>query len=906
LGLKLNAAFTVSAKFDLSNPAGTTGYGLGLTDGTSTHSSDEVVQIVVQKVNGNVVVDLFQADFTAENPFTLLASQTITSAQLAANDQIQFQLDHAANSTAITGSFELLSGGTITGTTTFLGTGQEGTIFTNGVTWTRAELFSFATPATVTISDTTSHSSTVREGDVLAANAASNDADATIHYQWQELISGTWTNIGGATASTYTVLDADEGHVLRVVATTSDLDNSSTPATATSTATATVKDALPTVTTPTISSNDTDGSSVVREGDVLTASASGRSDGDNSISYKWYYATDLTHANAIGTGATHAVSEADEGKTIVVVATSTNGNSETVTATSAATVAVIDETPSITVSISGTAAEGHTLHAVVSGFEDDDTLSYQWQSSLDGGHTWNNIADATSACYQVQEGDHQLQIVVTDTTEDHSGTATASAATYVGTQGDDWNTAASGSWGTATNWSNGAPTSSLDALINATGASYTVSLVSAAVANSLVINSSNATLAAGSDDSLAITGALTVDAGNISLSDSSTQAGHWTIQAASIDLESAATLVGFGKVSGAITNFGSVEAQSSHTLDISGNISGTGSLEVLNHATLEIDGSVAATQTLTFEGGSGATGTLVLDHSLTQSFSAVISGLGQSDDIDLKDLTFTSGHMTASTSYANGDTTLVVSNTSTNQSVSLTLSGDYTHSSWTLAQDSGTGTIFHDPPATDTGAATVAGSASTDLAHTVNAALNMQGATLDQFTFQSDSQSGSLAADPTPVASVDPSATEVVTPDTTSTPSDHQPTAPATTAADTGPASNIAATSQQPTGDITNTGTQAGATTQTAVAPAAIGPNGSDTFVFAANFGHETITNFHPDTDVIEIDHTVFADFQALLAATHDDGHGNAVIAANPNDSITVKNVTVAQLVQHQSDFHFT
>jgi hypothetical protein len=76
--------------------------------------------------------------------------------------------------------------------------------------------------------------------------------------------------------------------------------------------------------------------------------------------------------------------------------------------------------------------------------------------------------------------------------------------------------------------------------------------------------------------------------------------------------------------------------------------------------------------------------------------------------------------------------------------------------------------------------------------------------------------------------------------------------------------------------------------------------------VFAANFGHETITNFHPDTDVIEIDHTVFADFQALLAATHDDGHGNAVIAANPNDSITVKNVTVAQLVQHQSDFHFT
>jgi hypothetical protein len=120
------------------------------------------------------------------------------------------------------------------------------------------------------------------------------------------------------------------------------------------------------------------------------------------------------------------------------------------------------------------------------------------------------------------------------------------------------------------------------------------------------------------------------------------------------------------------------------------------------------------------------------------------------------------------------------------------------------------------------------------------------------------------------------------------------------------PASNVATTSQPPTGDTTNTSTQAGATTQTtSAAPAAAGTNG-DTFVFAANFGHETIANSHPDTDVIEIDHTVFADFQALLAATHDDGSGNAVITANPNDNITIKNVTVAQLVQHQTDFHFT
>jgi hypothetical protein len=106
--------------------------------------------------------------------------------------------------------------------------------------------------------------------------------------------------------------------------------------------------------------------------------------------------------------------------------------------------------------------------------------------------------------------------------------------------------------------------------------------------------------------------------------------------------------------------------------------------------------------------------------------------------------------------------------------------------------------------------------------------------------------------------------------------------------------------------DATGNGTQPGVTTSTASAsPAATTTNG-DTFVFAANFGNATVSNFHPATDVIEIDHSVFANFQALLTATHDDGHGNAVITADPHDTITIKNVTVAQLVQYHDNFHFT
>jgi VCBS repeat-containing protein len=80
---------------------------------------------------------------------------------------------------------------------------------------------------------------------------------------------------------------------------------------------------------------------------------------------------------------------------------------------------------------------------------------------------------------------------------------------------------------------------------------------------------------------------------------------------------------------------------------------------------------------------------------------------------------------------------------------------------------------------------------------------------------------------------------------------------------------------------------------------------GTDVFVFAPNFGQITIANFVPATDTIEISKTMFANVQALLAATHDNSSGNAVITDAAQDTITFKGVTTAQLLAHQSDFHF-
>ncbi|MCP4617981.1 MAG: hypothetical protein GY844_16300 [Bradyrhizobium sp.] len=82
------------------------------------------------------------------------------------------------------------------------------------------------------------------------------------------------------------------------------------------------------------------------------------------------------------------------------------------------------------------------------------------------------------------------------------------------------------------------------------------------------------------------------------------------------------------------------------------------------------------------------------------------------------------------------------------------------------------------------------------------------------------------------------------------------------------------------------------------------GNGGSDTFVFKPASGSATIADFDPVNDTITFASSMFNhNPNDVLAATHDDGHGNTVIALNATDSITLQHVTKAQL--SGSDFHF-
>ena len=77
----------------------------------------------------------------------------------------------------------------------------------------------------------------------------------------------------------------------------------------------------------------------------------------------------------------------------------------------------------------------------------------------------------------------------------------------------------------------------------------------------------------------------------------------------------------------------------------------------------------------------------------------------------------------------------------------------------------------------------------------------------------------------------------------------------------------------------------------------------SDNFVFNfANVGHGAVANFHPATETLQFASPIFANAQAALNATHDDGLGNTVVTLDGHDTVTLSGVVKAQL--HVTDFH--
>ena len=281
---------------------------------------------------------------------------------------------------------------------------------------------------------------TVGAGETLTATTdLIEDEDgltgATFTYQW--LVDG--AEINGATDSTYIVIAADEGKPIEVrVAFTDDAGNpeSLTSNPFLSAPPLIIRD-VPVIASNTTATGAPTITGTVRVGETLTVNTTDISDSDGlnnvTFTYQWLADdTDITDA----TGSTHALAEADEGKTIKVRVSFTDdaGNEETLTSQPTSAVAARPNNATTGApTISGTAQVGQMLTASTSGISDSDgltnaTFAYQWLTSGDA-----EIDGATSATYTLVEADEGKTIKVRVSFTDDRGhqetvTSTATAA----------------------------------------------------------------------------------------------------------------------------------------------------------------------------------------------------------------------------------------------------------------------------------------------------------------------------------------------------------------------------------------------------------------------------------------------------------------------------------------------
>ena len=93
--------------------------------------------------------------------------------------------------------------------------------------------------------------------------------------------------------------------------------------------------------------------------------------------------------------------------------------------------------------------------------------------------------------------------------------------------------------------------------------------------------------------------------------------------------------------------------------------------------------------------------------------------------------------------------------------------------------------------------------------------------------------------------------------------------------------------------------------TSTAANEVFYGGGGDDTFVFAPDFGHDTVIDFSAGAgsdDTIVFDEAVFADLDAVIAASEQQGD-DVLITADAANSLLLKGVSLSQL--HEDDFRF-
>jgi hypothetical protein len=254
------------------------------------------------------------------------------------------------------------------------------------------------------------HGSATENQALTADPSGLGDADGLGAFSYQWLRNG--AAVGGATNSTYTLVNADVGSRISVQVSYTDGHGTNESLTSAQTApVANVNDApigLPGI------------NGMVVEDQMLTADTSGISDADGLgvFSYQW-----LRNGGTIAgaTNVLYTLGDADAGALISVQVSYSDGHgtSESLTSVQTAAVAGVNDPPVGAPAVTGTAIEDQVLAADTTGISDPDGLgsfSYQW---LREGA---DIAGATNATYTLGDADAGTRISVQVSYTDGQGT----------------------------------------------------------------------------------------------------------------------------------------------------------------------------------------------------------------------------------------------------------------------------------------------------------------------------------------------------------------------------------------------------------------------------------------------------------------------------------------------------
>ncbi|ARQ09184.1 Calx-beta domain-containing protein [Rhizobium etli] len=266
-------------------------------------------------------------------------------------------------------------------------------------------------------------SGTPVQGQALTAAVSDLDglANVSITYRWQQLIGNTWSNIAGATGSTWTLQAAQVGRQVRVQATYTD-QSGGTENNRTSLATSPIVASNP-------AGNDIGVISVIGAATQNRTIAAGVTDVDGLpsgtiVAYQWQQSSNGggTWSNIAGaTAKTLSLQQALVGKQVRATATYTDalGNNETVASSPTAAVANLNDVGVAT--ITGAPVQGQALTAAVTDLDGlaNVSITYRWQQLI--GTTWTDIAGATGANWTLQAAQVGRQVRVRTTYTDQLG-----------------------------------------------------------------------------------------------------------------------------------------------------------------------------------------------------------------------------------------------------------------------------------------------------------------------------------------------------------------------------------------------------------------------------------------------------------------------------------------------------